>query len=97
MSRNLPDYNLDPPDDVDSENPAVLEMCRVAHDEYYSNDGGDIPELEMRVATCEQPDDAVIQMLVASLRGEYQKSLEKFTDKNYWKFYEKWLDREMSV
>jgi hypothetical protein len=70
------------------ENPEVLEMCRVVHDEDYllrlsEEADEEIDSLLLRIATGEKPDDAIIQGFVAALRSHYEKSLGKFTDENY--------------
>lgn len=81
--------NMRDPYESDGDNPAVLERCRVAHDEDYvpaESESESVYSLLMRVAASEKPDDAIIRALVATLRSEYESSLERFTDENYAKY-----------
>ncbi len=83
--------------DYPDENPAVLEMCRVQHDEDYLESAFESEEVGtylMRLATNEQPDDGVVQGFLAFIRNHYENSLAEFTSENYLKNEKKWLDAQ---
>lgn len=92
--------NMSPPEaaDIDYDNVIVLERMRLEHDcDFNPSDSNESFPLMMRVASGEQPDDAIINMMVACMRADYAASFNRFIENEYEEFYFEWEGEQNGI